>query len=42
MCERVTLVGDGWDAAEMASWVSQCDDLTIGTEADWDREKAQR
>lgn len=42
VCERVTLVGDGWDAAEMASWVSQCDDLTIGTEADWDREKAQR
>lgn len=37
VCDNVTLVGTAaWPAADLASWTSQCTNLTIGTSADWD------
>ncbi len=36
-CHDVTLVGtEAWPAADLASWTSQCTNLTLGSAADWD------
>jgi len=42
VCERVTLVGDGWSVAELSSWQSQCTDLRIGTVEDWNAAMGER
>ena len=37
VCDNVTLVGTAaWRASDLASWTSQCTNLTLGTTADWD------
>jgi hypothetical protein len=42
ICEDVTLIGSAtWRAAELQSWVDQCDGLRFGTVADWDARVAQ-
>jgi len=41
-CDGVTLVGTAaWPAADLASWTSQCTNLTLGSVADWDAAVAQ-
>jgi hypothetical protein len=39
ICEDVMLVGaDTWPEPDLRSWIDQCDGLTFGTVADWNRQ----
>jgi hypothetical protein len=40
-CDHVTLVNtDAWPAGDLASWTSQCTNITYATTADWDADVA--
>jgi len=42
ICEDVMLIGTAaWPARDLRSWVDQCDGLTLGTVADWNRQVAE-